>query len=142
MKQKNLWLLILCLLSGCTGFSSKENIVGNYYLIATDTDEQSSLSYCEPADKNGCIGIIEATVFAVGYNKDYIIAKQHPRVDPKVPNKSVTNYFILPITKKETHWGSNSGLIGPLRLDQFNEKKKELNLPPDLKFTVEKSNLK
>ncbi len=141
MKQKPLWLLIVLLLSGCMGFLSKENIIGNYYLIAADTEEQMSLSYCDPADKNGCIGIIEATVFSVGYNKDYIIAKQHPRVFPNAPNKDITNYFILPIGKKGTDWGNNYGLIGPLTLDQFNKQGKELNLLPDLKFT-EKSNLK
>jgi hypothetical protein len=137
MKNKAVFFLILYLFSGCIGFSTKEKIINNYYLIATDSEEQLSLSYCDPNDKNGCIGIIGATVFSVGYNDTYIIAKQHPS-----NNRSITNYFLLPINNKDRHWGDNFGLIGPLTVDQFNEKKKELNISESLKFTIVKDNLK
>lgn len=66
MKSKILYLSILCLFTSCRGFILKEKIVGNYYLIATDIEDQLDLSYCEPTDKNGCTSIIEATIFAVG----------------------------------------------------------------------------
>jgi len=137
MKKKVVYFLILYLLGGCTGFDTKEKIINNYYLVAADTEEQLSLSYCDPNDKNGCIGIIEATVFSVGYNNSYIIAKQHPS-----NNRDITNYFLLPINKKDKHWGDNFGLIGPLTLAQFNEKERELNISDSIKFTIVKDNLK
>src|SRR5579872_1181470 len=138
MRAKVIFLFIMCLLTGCLGFDTKEKVVGNYYLVATDDEVQLSLSYCDPADKNGCVGITEPTVFAVGYNKDYIIAKQHP-----YNAKNITNYFILPIDpKRKSKWGDNFGLIGPLTLEQFNDEKRELNMSDSLKFSVVKDHLK
>ena len=141
MNRKLLYLLFLCLLSGCMGFAIKEKIVGNYYLIANDVDEDLSLSYHEAADGSNYGDVIKATVFSVGYNEKYIIAKQHPRAFPNPPNKNITNFFILPLSKG-FNWRTNNGLIGPLTLEQFNAKRKELNIPNSLRFTIVKDNLK
>ena len=142
MKSNILYLIILISFSSCSGFILKEKIVDNYYLIATDIEEQLDLSYYEPTDKNGCVSVIEATVFAVGFTDNYIVAKQHPYIFPNAVNNKITNYFILPINKKGEHFKGNLSLIGPLTLKQFNEKEKELGITFDLKFTIEKSNLK
>lgn len=127
MKKIYLAYLILLVLCGC-GFAIKENIIGNYYLIANDTGEQLGLSYCDPKDVSGCIGITEGTVFSVGHNKDYIIAKQHPNNDRKI-----INYFILPTRPKNK--SSNFGLEGPLNLMDFEEKRKKLNIT-SIKFDI------
>jgi hypothetical protein len=124
------------------GLAIKQQVIDNYYLIATDIDEDLSLSYCDPSDKSGCVGIIIPTVFAVGYNKDYIIVQQHPRVFPDPPNKRITNYFILPVNYKSKRWGDNFGLVGPLTSEEFNKKRKELGIPDSLKFTIVRDNLK
>jgi hypothetical protein len=124
------------------GFDTKENVVGNYYLVAPDDEAQLSLDYCDPTDQSGgCGGVIGSTVFAVGYNEKYIIVKQHPRTFPNPPNKEVTNFFILPI-KDSFNYRTMNNLIGPLTLEQFNDKRKELNIPDGLKFTITKDNLK
>jgi hypothetical protein len=139
MKTKIISLFIICLLSGCIGglgFVTKDHICGNYYLVAPDDDVQLSLSYHEPTDGDNYGTFITETVFAVGYNEKYIIVKQHPN-----NNRSITNYFILPLIKG-FNWRTNNGLIGPLTLEQFNEKRKELNIPDSLKFTIVKDNLK
>lgn len=122
------------------GFDTKEKIIGNYYLIAPDDQAQLGLDYCDPADKNGCVGVIEATVFAVGFSEKYIIVKQHPSTFLNPPNKEVTNFFILPI-EGGFNYKTMNNLIGPLTLEQFNTKRKELNIS-DLKFTIEKKSLK
>jgi hypothetical protein len=109
-------------------------------LVAADTNEQLSLSYHEPADEDNYGTVIQATVFAVGYNTRYVIVKQHPRAFPNPPDKSITNFFILPLSKG-FNWRTNNGLIGPLTLEQFNAKARELGIS-DLKFTTEKENLK
>jgi hypothetical protein len=141
MKVRIIYLLLLFLLSGCLGFDIEEKVVGNYYLVAADAPEQLSLSYHEPADGDIYGTIIDGTVFAVGYNEKYIIVKQHPWTFPNQTNNGVTNYFILPLSKG-FNWKTNNGLIGPLTLEQFNEKRKALNIPESLSFTNVKANLK
>jgi len=122
------------------GFDTKEKVIGNYYLVAVDDEAELSLDYCDPADQNGCGGVIESTVFAVGYNEKYIIVKQHPRTFPNPPDKEVTNFFIVPI-KEGFNYRTMNNLIGPLTLEQFNTKRKELNIS-NLKFAIEKDKLK
>ena len=119
---------------GCNDFAVKKHVVENYYLIATDAEEALDLSYHESSDGNNFGTIIDATVFAIGYNDKYIIAKQHPRTFPNPPDKKITNYYILPL-KKGMDWKSKNGLIGPLTLEQFNEKCIELNISKEVLFT-------
>ena len=136
MKAKIIFLSISCLLSSCIGFDTKDKVVGNYYLVAPDDESQLSLDYCDPGDQNGgCGGVIGSTVFAVGYDKEYIIVKQHPN-----NARNITNYFILPL--KNGAEPTNSELIGPLTSEQFSDKKKELKVSPDIKFTIENARLK
>ena len=118
------------------GFVIKKNITGNYYLTAPDDDLQLSLTYGKP-DEDFYSGIIESTVFAVGYNKDYIIAKQHPRKFPDDLDRTITNYYILPITHNY-----NWNLIGPLTLIEFNAERQKLKIPKSLQFSIEYENLK
>jgi len=126
---------LLFVLNSCSlGFAVDTQVVGNYHLIATDAIEQMSLSYCEP-NSNGCSGIIEPTVFSVGFNKDYIIAKQHPN-----DNRNTTNYFIVPINPKKRVWVNYFGTIGPLSLNEFNNKIAELNIQ-DIKFSITEKSL-
>jgi len=136
MKRAILYLLMLFIfLYGCTGFAIKEKIENNYYLIATDNIDDLSLCFYEPNDKDIYGDIVDATVFAVGFNEKYLIAKQHPRTFPNPPDKKVTNYYILPL-KNEMNWKTKNGLIGPLTMEQFKEKRKKLNIPDSLSFTI------
>jgi hypothetical protein len=62
-------LILISLSLGCVGVSGVaigKKIIGNYYLIATDIDEDCGLSYHEPSDGPNYGGLIEATVFGVG----------------------------------------------------------------------------
>ena len=81
--------------------------------------------------------MVTQTVFSLGFNSQYIIVKQHPN-----NNKDTTNYFIVPVNYKQKHWGDNFGSIGPLTLEQFKAKKKELDIPDSLKFNIVRDNLK
>ena len=126
---------------GCQDLAIKEKIIENYYLVAADDSEGTILSYHDSSDGNNYSGIIEATVFAVGYNDNYMIVKQHPCVLPHSPDKKITNYYILPL-KNGMDWKTKNGLVGPLTLEQFNEKRKELNISDELTFTKEIEDLK
>lgn len=133
------YLIILLAFAGCSGLAIKEKIIDNYYFIAADDGEGCILSYHESkwTDFFGGVnygGLIDATVFAVGYNDKYMIVKQHPRTFPNPPDKTITNYYILTL-KKGMDWRSKNGLIGPLTLEQFNEKRQELNIPDEVTFT-------
>ncbi len=128
-----IFLLIAFPFFSCGDFVINKNIVGNYYLIATDTEDGLDLSFHEPSDDQNYATIISATVFAIGFNDKFIIVKQHPRTFPNPPDMNITNYYILPL-KKEIDWKSKNGLIGPLTLDEFNKKRKELNISNEVKF--------
>jgi hypothetical protein len=97
----------------------KQKLIGNYYLVANDDIEDLTLSFHESTDENNYSSIIEATVFAVGYNDSYLIAKQHPRIFPNPSNKGITNYYILPLKADNRNWKNKNGLIGPLSLTMF-----------------------
>ena len=75
----------------------------------------------------GILGVVPATVFAIGHNDDYIIAKQHPCAQMGTPNKSVTNYFIVPVHVKDKYWIEKE-IIGPLTKAVFDQKRKDLHL--------------
>ncbi|MFM9839312.1 MAG: DUF3997 domain-containing protein [Cyclobacteriaceae bacterium] len=126
-------IFFLMLVVNCSGLAIKEKVIGNYYLVAADDGAGCILSYHE-GDEYNYDGIIEATVFAVGWNNKFIIAKQHPRTFPHPPNKNITNYFILSINEKSDQ-KNGEALFGPLTLEQFNVKRKKLGVPDDLEFT-------
>jgi len=112
----------------------EKRIIDNYYLAATDELEGTALCYHDSSEGNFYDVIIGSTVIAVGYNNEYLIAKQHPRKFPYPPDKSITNYYILPL-KKGIDWKNNNDLIGPLSESQFYLKRKELNIPDEVTFT-------
>jgi len=139
MIKRIVYSFIFLSFTACSGFAIEEKILDNYYLIAGDIGEECSLSYKVSDDDFGTV--IGATVFAIGYNKQFIIAKQHPRTFPNPPNKKIINYYILPI-KRGMDWKTKNGLVGPLSYDQFVVKRKELKINNELKFTKEIEYLK
>jgi hypothetical protein len=126
--KKIILLMVVCLCYSCQQPDVLRHITGDYFLIAADVEEQLTLS-CQLTSGSTYSHIIESTVFAIGYDENYIIAKQHPKdlID-------ITNYFILPI-KNVAVDTVEKGLIGPLTLQEFEQKRKELNLE-QLKFTI------
>jgi hypothetical protein len=112
---------IASLVSGCQGFVEKRKIVGEYYLQATDVEEQLNLAYC-PDTANGCFPIIHEVVFAAGYSGNYLFAKQHPD-----NNKKITNYYILTFDEAKRRAGMDSISV-PLTREQFEAKKKLLGI--------------
>lgn len=141
MKKLMLYLSISLLFVGCQDLAVKEKIIDNYFLVAADASEWTSLSYHEDNEGTNYSSLIEATVFAVGYNDNYMIVKQHPCILPNPPDKTITNYYILPL-KEGMDWRTKNGLIGPLTEQEFIEKRKELNIPDEVTFTKEIEDLK
>jgi len=134
MKTSVLLLFCTAVFSSCQDFVVEQRIIENYYLTASDELDGTALSYHEPIDGSNYGTIIDATVFAAGVDNRYMIVKQHPRNFPNPSDKSITNYYILPL-KARMDWRTKNGLIGPLTLEQFNAKRKQLDIS-GIKFTT------
>ena len=123
-----LFFFLILFLTSCMdlGSTPSKHVVGEFYILLPDPAGQITLSYQNQDNKGSYWGVVGAMVFSVGYNEKYIIAKQHPQTFPKSPNLKITNYYIVPIDMyvAKTHQVP----IGPLTLEQFNEKRKELNI--------------
>lgn len=109
------------ILTGC-GFVHDERLTGDYRLIAVDVLEQ--MSVCRSLQDGLSVGCINETVFSVGWNEHYIVAKQHPGND-----RGVTHYYYLDISRDSPHADPNQSVTGPLTETEFKKRQAELNLP-------------
>jgi len=123
-------------LPGCSlGFHWDERIDGPYFLVAVDALEEMSVSYREPPNTSGsAFGLIEETVFAVGWNADYIVAKRHPE-----NNRRVTEYYYIVRKDAESAVYPGDGVRGPFNEEAYQREAERLGLPP---FTREFKKLK
>jgi hypothetical protein len=111
-------LIVSVWLSGCfRGPVEDHKIVGDYRLMAMDTEEQMSI-WC------GKWGRVEETVFAVGFDKRYIVAKQHPN-----GHRNVTNYFYIDMTADSPSEAESKHVTGPLTEAEFIAHQQRLGLP-------------
>ncbi|MEP6684954.1 MAG: hypothetical protein ABJA35_16895 [Parafilimonas sp.] len=117
---------------GCFNHRYKKDILNGYALYAYEANEDMTLMHF---DKYGGLDIITPTVFSIGYNKDFIIAKQHPTIYPAKENKSITNYFIVPL-KQPVKWTDQEIGIGPLTESEFIKMRKKLNVADSLNFSI------
>jgi len=111
-------------LAACSLFDSGTPWEGGpYMLLWIDDPKAVTLSY--DLGNGGSIPRVTEQVFAVGYDGRYVVAKQHPNRD-----KKITNYFIINAQKDSKMADNRDVVIGPLNEREFQEKVKELNLPP------------
>jgi hypothetical protein len=110
-----------------------KHLVGNYYLTKGDyVDEELDLSY--DLGNGSYIGVVPPTLFAIGYDDEYIIAKNHPHKFGDPVNKDITYYYIVPL-KYKVHHSPDENRIGPLSEEEFKAKRKELKISDSLTFT-------
>jgi hypothetical protein len=128
--NKIIGVLLLLILESCyfgAGLVERE-ITDDYFLFANNTLDEMSIWYHAEQYSNRLI--VPETVFAVGENGDFIIAKSHPKTTDNGINKSVTYYHIIEVDKKHTEQSPN------LTLEQFERERKKLNIPNDLDFDL------
>jgi hypothetical protein len=121
---------------GCVGVAYKQKLVKQYYLTALDTDEEMEIQVIDP--DGYAFRVIPSTVFSVGYDSSYIIAKQHPRTANNHADSKITNYYILPIMETLKS-DESSNAIGPLTEEEFNKKKTEFGV--NVEFSITFKNL-
>lgn len=97
-------------LTGCLFDSGTDSVVDGYEVIWIDVHESRSLSKGEE--------LVPAYVFAVGHNKRFIYAKQHPLIpnSPYKIDKAITNYYIIERTKNDFQ---DKPKYGPLTEQSF-----------------------
>jgi hypothetical protein len=131
--MKKILFVIVCIFflsTGCFRRQYKKPVIKGYYLYAYATDEDMCIMHF---DKFGGLEIVGPTVFSIGYDTNFIIAKQHPTIYPEKENKSITNYFIISL-KDTVMWTAKSNAIGPLNEKEFLAERKKLNVADTLNF--------
>ncbi len=124
----NIFLFVsFCSLQSCLFDSYSKSINSKYLLSAIDGDENMSLCYI--TKDNYMIAVVDRTVFAVGYNNNFIIVKQHPK-----GNKEYTNYFVIPLITNISEFPSDN-IYGPMNIDEFEKLKIKLDIK-NLDFTI------
>ncbi len=114
------------------GWEYKKELAGDYVLLAVDIREQMNVSRMLPS--GDAVSIIGATVFAVGWNSDFIIAQQHEPTNGTHKGIRATNFYILRISDGE--------IWGPLTAEQFSTERTKQAVPSDLDFTLVFQDLK
>lgn len=136
IKTALLSLSILILISGCVFDSKEKTIIGPYKLGWIDLPETQSI-YVEVRSSGSGPTLVDEYIFEVGYNEDYIIAKQHPTSgldDGNKINTSIIHYYIIDI--REDFDPTNEKVLGPLTKSEFDKKREALGIseiPFDLK---------
>ena len=121
------YLLLVFTISACGLFDSgSKNLTTEYDVGWIDTD-------CSMKIYRGPLGLLEGQIFHVGWNSDFIIAKQHPECD-----KDETMYFIINIKENQSvAYSQTEGVYGPLPESEFRKLYKEMGIPSEVKFTYE-----
>jgi len=134
MKEKLYCLLsifaVAILVVGCPfmGRVYEEDLVNGYAVWATDVMEQAKIVKKDKEISSTTIYtlVVPATVFAYGWNDDFIIAKQHPRKKDRKVDTSLTYWYIVEVASGNVH--------GPLGEGEFNKLRTKLKVPPKIKF--------
>ncbi|MCX6927967.1 MAG: DUF3997 domain-containing protein [Verrucomicrobia bacterium] len=133
---RSLFAALACLgiLAGCGGFgfAYAKRLSGKYGLVAADVLEQMDISEMLP--NGSAIGVIPATVYAVGWNEQFIIAKQNPAGPSHTVDKTATHFYILKV--------SDGSVTGPINESAFGAERTRLGVPEALTFTLVFDSLK
>jgi len=128
--KKILGITFLLILQSCYFGAGlvEQNLPDDFFLFANSSLDEMSIWFHAEEYSNQLI--VPETVFAVGYNNDFIIAKSHPKDLENGINKRVTNYHIIIVNKKSPEQSTS------LTLEQFEYEKKRLNIPDKLDFHI------
>lgn len=133
----SLLILFFLFMQSC-GFVYEYHLTGNYYLIAVDTKEDMDVCYHQHKDDAPYVGITEASVYAVGYDDDFILIKAYRALKDSMGvsfqryDKNTTEYYIIPVNNTQEVWDAQKNKFGPLNKKEFEIKRKELGVHDDI----------
>jgi hypothetical protein len=108
--------------------SSSDSLPNDYRLGWVDVPSNRNIS------RNSGGVRIDAHIFEVGYNRNYIIAKQHPQIGDfglGETDKTKLNWFVLQMKKRST----GEEIWGPLTENEFRSLCDELEIS-DIEFSI------
>ena len=85
------------------------------------------MAVCEVLPRGGANVVISETVFAVGWDEHFIIAKQHRFLGGEIL-RDTTNYYLLRV--------GDGSVWGPLVESEFEQKRKSLGVSDGLAFSL------
>ena len=135
----SLFFLLLPLMQSC-GFVYKQHLTGNYYLIAVDTKDDMDVCYHRQTDDALYIGITGASVYAVGYDDDFILVKAYRALRDSMDislqryDKNATEYYIIPVNNTQEAWEAQENKFRAFSKKDFEVKRKELGVSDDITF--------
>ncbi|QNM84786.1 hypothetical protein H9W90_11335 [Polaribacter pectinis] len=125
MKKNIVLILSIILLQSCYFGAGliEEELPGSFMLFANNSIEE--LSIINNSNNKSIYNIVvDEAVFAVGFNKEYIIAKSYS------VNKNLILYHIIEVEKELNQINLN------LSFQDYKLKRESLKLPYDLNFTL------
>lgn len=102
-----------------------ENLCNGYAVSAVDVMEDAAVVH---KDKGRLLAtvVVPRTVFAYGWNDDFILAKRHPQKKDRKVDTSVTCWYIIEVASGDVH--------GPLNEDEFRKLRTKLKVPEEVSF--------
>jgi len=131
MKRIHLLLGVIMVLtviqSGCIGGGVfyKETLTGRFAFWAVDSLTENSLVE-ESVDGRAARVLVEPTVFAAGFDDQFIIVARHPRHGVEV-DRTTTEYFVVSLVDSAVH--------GPATAESFPELRVRLGVSPQLQLS-------
>jgi hypothetical protein len=110
----------------------EESLTENIELMAINSLDEAKIIYQEKGS-SVYYTLVSPAVFSVGHDNNFIIAKSHP-VNSKGINTALTFYHIIEVSKVSI---DNHEESLRLTFKEFQSKWKQLNMPDDLKFTID-----
>ena len=136
----SLFFLLLPLMQSC-GFVYERHLTGNYYLIAVDTKEDMDVCYHRQNDDDApYTGITGASVYAVGYDDEFILVKAYRALRDSIGislqryDKNATEYYIIPVNNTQEAWEAQENKFGAFSKKDFEVRRKELGVSDDITF--------
>lgn len=137
MFGKTCYIVLICAVvvfgGGCCqiGGRAYDEDLGNGYAVWAADTMQDAIIVRKGKGGSTSARVVQPTVFAYGWNDNFIIAKQHPRKDRKV-DTSLTYWYIVEVASGKVH--------GPLSKDEFNKLRTKLKAPAEISFKTVRLN--
>ena len=133
MKKKLFCLLsffaVAIFVGGCCFFhipAYKEDLGNGYVVAANDVMRDAGIVRKSTRRSSGGRKVVPRTVFAYGWNDDFILAKRHPEKKDRTVDTSLTYWYIIEVTSGDVH--------GPLNEDEFRKLRTKLKVPEEISF--------
>jgi len=131
MKEKLFFILsifaVTLFVTGCPfqGPIYLEDLGNGYVVCALDVMQDAHIIVKSKRGSGG-FEVVPPTVFAYGWNDDFILAKQNPRKKDRKVDTSITYWYIIEVASGDVH--------GPLNEDEFRKLRTKLKVPEEISF--------